>query len=127
MLLLVARCCNSFRRRVGAKKIPGTGSQKIVVISLAQSQKDLILIEELLESGQVVPVIDGCYPLSKTAEAFRYFENEHPKGKVVIRVLLISFLPKEETWITFLMVIVVCFVVPAPSCWRQKPENWKGI
>ena len=69
-----------------SKKDPRDGSQKIVVISLAQSQKDLILIEELLESGQVVPVIDGCYPLSKTAEAFRYFENEHPKGKVVIRV-----------------------------------------
>jgi len=69
-----------------SKKDPRDGSQRIVVISLAQSQKDLILIEELLESGQVVPVIDGCYPLSKTAEAFRYFENEHPKGKVVIRV-----------------------------------------
>ena len=31
-----------------------------------------------------MPVIDGCYPLSKTAEAFWYFEKEHPKGKVVI-------------------------------------------
>ena len=43
-------------------------------------------MKELLESGKVVPVIDGCYPLSKTAEAFRYFEKVHPKGKVVITV-----------------------------------------
>jgi NADPH:quinone reductase-like Zn-dependent oxidoreductase len=68
------------------KKDPRDGSQRIVVVSLAQSQKDLILIKELLESGQVVPVIDGCYPLSKTAEAFWYFEKEHAQGKVVITI-----------------------------------------
>ena len=43
-------------------------------------------MKELLESGKVIPVIDGCYPLSKTAEALRYFEKVHPKGKVVITV-----------------------------------------
>jgi len=61
-----------------------TGSQKIFVASLVQSQKDLVLMKELLETGKIVPVIDGCYPLSKTAEAFWYFEKVHPKGKVVI-------------------------------------------
>jgi NADPH:quinone reductase-like Zn-dependent oxidoreductase len=60
------------------------GSQKAHVVSLVQSQKDLIFMKELLESGTVIPVIDGCYPLSKTPEAFRYFEKVHPKGKVVI-------------------------------------------
>jgi NADPH:quinone reductase-like Zn-dependent oxidoreductase len=63
-----------------------TGSRKTYVVSLMQSQKDLVLIKELLESRKVVPVIDGCYPLSKTAEAFRYFEKVHAKGKVVIIV-----------------------------------------
>ena len=43
-------------------------------------------MKELLESGKVLPVIDGCYPLSKTAEALRYFEKVHAKGKVVIIV-----------------------------------------
>ncbi len=51
---------------------------------LVQSQKDLILIKELLESGKIMPVIDECYPLSKTVEAFWYFEKAHPRGKVVI-------------------------------------------
>jgi hypothetical protein len=32
-------------------------------------------------------VIDGCYPLSQTAEAFRYYEKEHPRGKVVISMV----------------------------------------
>jgi len=43
-----------------------------------------MVIKELLESGKIMPVIDGCYPLSKISEAFRYFENVHPRGKVVI-------------------------------------------
>jgi len=49
-------------------------------------QKGLIFMKELLESGKVVPVIDGCYPLGKAAEALRYFEKVHAKGKVVIAV-----------------------------------------
>lgn len=57
------------------------------VLSLVQSQKDLIFLKELLEAGKIIPVIDACYPLRDTAEAFRYFENEHPKGKVVIRII----------------------------------------
>jgi NADPH:quinone reductase-like Zn-dependent oxidoreductase len=68
------------------KKVSRSGSQKINIVSLVQSQLDLILIKELLESGKIMPVIDGCYPLSKTAEAFWYFEKVHPKGKVVISV-----------------------------------------
>jgi NADPH:quinone reductase-like Zn-dependent oxidoreductase len=69
------------------KKVPKTGSQKICVASLVQSQKDLILIKDLVESGKIMPIIDGCYPLSKTSEAFWYFEKVHPKGKVVISVV----------------------------------------
>jgi NADPH:quinone reductase-like Zn-dependent oxidoreductase len=43
-------------------------------------------MKELIEAGKVVPVIDKRYPLSKVAEAFRYFEEEHPSGKVVIAI-----------------------------------------
>jgi NADPH:quinone reductase-like Zn-dependent oxidoreductase len=68
------------------KRNSNTGGQKTYVVSLVQSQKDLILIKELLESGKIVPVIDGCYPLSKTPEAFWYFEKVHPRGKVIISV-----------------------------------------
>jgi NADPH:quinone reductase-like Zn-dependent oxidoreductase len=48
------------------------------------NQKDLLFIRDLLEGGKIRPVIDECYPLSKTAEAFRYFEQGHARGKVVI-------------------------------------------
>jgi NADPH:quinone reductase-like Zn-dependent oxidoreductase len=76
-----------FQAAFQGRRTAKTGGQKAYVVSLVQSQKDLIFIKGLLESGKVVPVIDGCYPLSKTPEAFWYFEKEHPKGKVVISVV----------------------------------------
>lgn len=66
------------------RRISKTGSQKTYILSLVKNQKDLVFIKELLESGKVKPIIDKCYPLSKTPEAFWYFEKVHPKGKVVI-------------------------------------------
>jgi NADPH:quinone reductase-like Zn-dependent oxidoreductase len=50
------------------------------------NQKDLLFIKDLLEQEKIRPVIDTCYPLSKTAEAFRYFEKGHARGKVVITI-----------------------------------------
>ena len=61
-----------------------TGNQKTYVTSLAQNQMDLVFMKELIEAGKVVPVIDGCYPLSKTADALWYFEKVHARGKVII-------------------------------------------
>ena len=73
-----------FQAASNKKRNSSTGGQKICIASLVQSQKDLNFIKELLESGKIMPVIDGCYPLSQTPEAFWYFEKEHPRGKVVI-------------------------------------------
>ena len=62
------------------------GSKKIGIgVWKPNKKEDLVFINELLEAGKVVPVIDRCYPLSETAEAFRYFEEEFSfQGKVVI-------------------------------------------
>lgn len=42
-------------------RISKAGEQKISVASLVQSQKDLIFMKELIESGKVTPVIDATY------------------------------------------------------------------
>jgi NADPH:quinone reductase-like Zn-dependent oxidoreductase len=49
-------------------------------------KEDLVLIKELLEASKVVPVVDRRYPLSEAAEAFWYFKEGHPPGKIVITV-----------------------------------------
>ena len=61
--------------------------RKMTSVTKKANQKDLLFIRDLLEDGKIRPVIDGCYPLSKTPEAFWYFEKVHPKGKVVISVV----------------------------------------
>jgi len=42
--------------------------------------------EDLLEAGDIAPVIDRSYPLSEAVEALRYREAGHAKGKVVITI-----------------------------------------
>jgi NADPH:quinone reductase-like Zn-dependent oxidoreductase len=67
--------------------ISRTGSQKMGFMGIAKiNQKDLVCVKELLEAGKVVPVIDRRYPLGETAEALRYLEEGHARGKVVITV-----------------------------------------
>jgi NADPH:quinone reductase-like Zn-dependent oxidoreductase len=46
--------------------------------------QDLDFLKELIESGEVTPVIDKTYPLSEAAEAMRYLEAGHVRGKVVV-------------------------------------------
>ena len=48
--------------------------------------QNLTFLKELLEAGSVAPVIDRCYPLHEAAEAIRYLEAGHARGKVVITV-----------------------------------------
>ncbi len=50
------------------------------------TKEDLVFLKELLEAGKVVPVIDRRYPLSEVADALRYLEEGHARGKVVITV-----------------------------------------
>lgn len=62
------------------------GQQKLGALSSQPNQKDLRYMKELLESGKVKPVIDRRYPLSQVADAIRYVEAGHARGKVVINV-----------------------------------------
>jgi NADPH:quinone reductase-like Zn-dependent oxidoreductase len=48
------------------------------------NQKDLGVLKDLLAAGRVAPVIDRRYPLSEVAEALRYLEQRHARGKVII-------------------------------------------
>jgi NADPH:quinone reductase-like Zn-dependent oxidoreductase len=63
----------SFR---SGKKLDGVAAKVV--------QKDLVLLKELLEAGNVVPVIDRRYPLNQVPDAIRYLEEGHAQGKVVI-------------------------------------------
>ena len=61
-------------------------SQKVVPLLAARSNDDLLVLKELLEAGEVTPVIDRTYPRSQVPEAICYLEEGHARGKVVITV-----------------------------------------
>lgn len=63
-----------------------TSGQTIGAMLANANTQDLIFLKGLLEAGEVVPVIDRCYPLSEAPEAIRYLEKGHARGKVVITI-----------------------------------------
>src|SRR2546429_1966365 len=60
------------------------GNQKFVRYTTTTNKEDLKLLGDLMQTGKLTPVIDRTYKLSETAEAMRYFEQGHARGKVVL-------------------------------------------
>jgi NADPH:quinone reductase-like Zn-dependent oxidoreductase len=59
-------------------------NMKFIVASV--KQEDLLVILELMRAGKVRSIVDKRFPLSETAEAFRYFKEGRTRGKIVITV-----------------------------------------
>ena len=60
-------------------------SQSMVMLGTKRSQPDLNYLREMIETGKLKPIIDRVQPLSEVADAIRYVEKAHSRGKVVIR------------------------------------------
>jgi NADPH:quinone reductase-like Zn-dependent oxidoreductase len=62
-----------------------TTGKRIRIVAL-KPNKGLAHMNELFESGAVVPVIDRSYTLSELPDAFRRFADARHKGKLVVTV-----------------------------------------
>jgi len=58
--------------------------QKFVFYISKLTKDDFNVLRELMQAGKVAPVIDRSYAIGKTADAVRYMEEGHARGKVVI-------------------------------------------
>ena len=50
------------------------------------SQSDLKFLSDLIAQGKVTPFVEKTYRLSETADALRYFNEGHARGKLVINI-----------------------------------------
>jgi UTP--glucose-1-phosphate uridylyltransferase len=50
----------------------------------SHNKKDLLVLQEFLASGKIVPVIDRRYKLGEAPEALRYLNEGHARGKIII-------------------------------------------
>jgi NADPH:quinone reductase-like Zn-dependent oxidoreductase len=64
----------------------GVVSQKFVMFIATGNTDDMTTLSDLMETGKVTPVIERRYGLSEVADAIRYLEEGHARGKVVINV-----------------------------------------
>jgi NADPH:quinone reductase-like Zn-dependent oxidoreductase len=62
------------------------GKQSFGMMGAHLAREDLLQLAVLMQSGKVTPVLDRRYPLSDAAEALRYVEKGHARGKVVLTV-----------------------------------------
>ena len=62
------------------------GSKKMCNFMAKIIKTDLVYLKDLLAAGKIIPVIDRRYLLSEVADAMRYLEEGHARGKVIITV-----------------------------------------
>lgn len=61
-------------------------SQKFKFFIAKTLKEDLTVLRDLMQQGKLTPIIDRQYRMSETAEALRYLEEGHARGKLVITI-----------------------------------------
>ncbi len=65
-----------------AKKHEVTASTQVTAASATQLKR----LAELVDRGKVKVQIEKTFPLTEIKQAFEYFETQHPRGKIVVKV-----------------------------------------
>ena len=73
-------------RQIRALVLSRFVGQRLGTFISRENHEDMLVLKELIEAGQVTPVIDRSYPLSEVPDAIRYLEQGRARGKVVITV-----------------------------------------
>jgi len=80
------RFLGPMNRMAAALILSAFTSQTLRPLTTKRSRRDLELLRNLIESGQLTPVISDTYPLSASADAVRHLESGRVQGKLAIWV-----------------------------------------
>ncbi len=69
-------------------------SERFVFVLAQMQAKDLAVLAQMMQDGKLRSVIDRHYPLADAAEAIRYVEEGHARGKVIIDVAALQSAPQ---------------------------------
>jgi NADPH:quinone reductase-like Zn-dependent oxidoreductase len=62
------------------------GGKDVATVQAHVTAKDLELLSELIEAGEVRPQVDRRYPFAEIPAAVAYLEQGHARAKVVVGV-----------------------------------------
>jgi NADPH:quinone reductase-like Zn-dependent oxidoreductase len=73
-------------RMIAAGLVSPFVSQRMTSFTVQPNKRDLEFLAELIERGEVAPVIDRTHPLHDVPDAIRHVEEGHTRGKAVVTV-----------------------------------------
>jgi NADPH:quinone reductase-like Zn-dependent oxidoreductase len=81
------RWTGGFDRQLRALALSPFVGQRLTMKTPKEHYADIERLAQLIEAGQLTPVIDTTYPLDQATEAMRHLEAGHARGKIVITVI----------------------------------------
>ena len=73
-------------RQIRAVALSPLVPQRLAMFVNRERHDDLDAVRQLIESGQVTPIVDRAYPLAEVPDALRHLEAGQARGKIAISI-----------------------------------------
>lgn len=80
------RWLGGFDRMLRAPLLSPFVSQDLKSVTASENATDMAVLKDMIEAGQVTPVIERSYTLAEVPDAIRHIEAGRARGKVVITI-----------------------------------------
>lgn len=80
------RWLGGFDRMLRAPLLSPFVSQDLRTVTNSENAADMVILKDMIEAGQVTPVIERSYTLAEVPDAIRHVEQGKVRGKVVITI-----------------------------------------
>lgn len=80
------RWLGGFDRMLRAPLLSPFVSQDLRAVTASENSADMVILKDMIEAGQVTPVIERSYTLAEVPDAIRHIAAGRARGKVVITI-----------------------------------------